>query len=356
MFRGSRSSRPVSACILVTHLAVAAVLRGEQPYVLVRRPAQAVRGTYSFDVRTPKLAAKEWIVFAAQAPELPGQTNVRSTLLPGGVPYRELSDRSRELLRARVTTTAEPSNHRLSGSVEWRATLYARHVERRTPGRTIPRTVAPPPRELQAALTETKLLDFSADAFQAWLMQHRLSIGSREDAFDFGRRVYRAVTRSKVYDYAEEMDRRASHVCDAAATDCGGMCALFVAALRANRVPARILFGRWARSAIPNDTLREVPYLQQHVKAEFYVDELGWVPVDLSSGVLHDRSADGLRYFGHDPGDFLTVHVDPDLELDTIHFGKKDAPFLQSFQYYVTGTGKFEDVTVTTDWKVEKLK
>ena len=345
-----------ATCVLAVGLVSSkASVRGEQPYGLVRTPAQTVQGTYSFDVRTPKLAAKEWIVFAAQVPELPGQTNVRSTLLPGGVPYRELSDRSRDLLRARIPATAEARKHHLSGSVEWRATLYARHVERRTPGRTYGAPSVAPQRELQRATAETKLLDFSQDAFQAWLDEHRLRIRKREDALDFGRRAYLAITRSKSYDYAQEMNRQASHVCDVEATDCGGMCVLFAAAMRANDVPARILFGRWARSAVPNDTLREVPYLQQHVKAEFYVDGLGWIPVDLSSGVLHDKSAEGLRYFARDPGDFLTVHVDPDLTIDTIHFGKKDVPFLQSFHYYVTGTGKFEDVTVTTDWKVEKV-
>jgi len=78
------------------------------------------------------------------------------------------------------------------------------------------------------------------------------------------------------------------------------------------------------------------------------------VPVDLSSAVLHDKSAEKTGYFGHDAGDFLTMHVDPELKVDTIHFGVKTLPWLQQFHYYATGKGKVDGARYTMDWKVTK--
>nr|MBA3684840.1 transglutaminase family protein [Planctomycetota bacterium] len=82
--------------------------------------------------------------------------------------------------------------------------------------------------------------------------------------------------------------------------DCGGLCIALAAALRANGVPARLLAGRWATSALPEHRVDDVPYLQQHVKLEFHCQGIGWVPCDPASGVLHDRG-DGLRFFASDP-------------------------------------------------------
>ena len=50
-----------------------------------------------------------------------------------------------------------------------------------------------------------------------------------------------------------------------------------------------------------------VRYFQEHIKAEFYAQGVGWVPVDLSSAVLHDTSDAKLRYFGNDAGRHATT-------------------------------------------------
>ena len=152
------------------------------------------------------------------------------------------------------------------------------------------------------------------------------------------------------------MDRHASHVCQDSQADCGGMCRAVRRNATGNGMPARMLLGRWAKSSVPHATLDGVAYHQQHVKAEFHASGVGWTPVDLSSAVLHDKSPEGLRYFGHDPGDFLTVQVDPDVEIDSVHWGVKSLALLQGIQYYVSGKGRFDNVTTSRDWQVETLK
>src|SRR5205085_6623815 len=112
-------------------------------------------------------------------------------------------------------------------------------------------------------------------------------------------------------------------------SDCGGLSMLLVAALRAGGVPARTLYGRWAESAKPGEKADDQPFLQWHVKAEFYATGIGWVPVDMASGILHDKSPEGLEFFGKDPGNFLTIHVDPNMMVDTKVDGQKTLMGLQ---------------------------
>ena len=149
------------------------------------------------------------------------------------------------------------------------------------------------------------------------------------------------------------MDRHASFVCQHDSADCGGMSILYVATLRANQVPARVLFGRWAKSAVAGATLQGAPYHQQHIKSEFFAQGIGWVPADLSRAVTADKSPEGLRHFGYDSGEFLTVHVDPDLEFNSGLFGTRTLPYLQSFHYYARGDGKLSHLKCDLDWQVE---
>ncbi len=131
-------------------------------------------------------------------------------------------------------------------------------------------------------------------------------------------------------------------------SDCGGLCILFVAAMRSQGVPARALVGRWAISASHGKHGDS----QEHVKAEFFAQGVGWVPVDLSSAILHDKTAEKLKYFGRDPGDHLAFAVDTDVLIDTRYFGVKTITWLQSACYWARGAGNFDGEKTEEDWKV----
>jgi transglutaminase-like putative cysteine protease len=98
-----------------------------------------------------------------------------------------------------------------------------------------------------------------------------------------------------------------------------------------------------------------VQYYQQHVKAEFYAEQIGWVPVDLSSAVERDRSPTELEYFGRDQGNFLTIHIDPLVQVDTLHFGRQTFTWLQGVHYYASGKGTLRDKTLDEQWRVNWL-
>ena len=335
------------------HYGCATSLAAEPAFVLETAKSKTIKTVYEFEIHLPNLAVEEWILFAAQAPNLPSQTVTKTVLSHDGEPARDHGPRNHAILRARVPATNETLKHTVSARIAVNAALYSRHLAPRKRGQTYPDVTEPSEAELERSTAETELLNFSDEKFQTWLRDEKLHRKRKEQNLDFARRTFLAITQSYEYDYAAKMDRQASHLCEANKTDCGGMCVLFIAALRANDVPARLLCGRWAKSSKPGAELNGVAYNQQHVKAEFFAERIGWVPVDLSSAVLHDESDEGLQYFGHDCGDFLTIHVDPEFEVDTVHFGRKTFAFMQGFHYWATGKGKLDGEKFTFNWQVE---
>lgn len=338
--------------VLVVFLFVFVPLLQAAPpgYVLKTTPAKVVEAVFTFSVQAPRLTASEWILVAARLPELPSQSRVKSTLEPAGKNADDQSDLHRPLLLARVPGKGKETA--VTVTVRYAATLHARTLVPVQPGTKLPEV---PPLQDAArtqALRTSATVDHQSAGFQKWLDKEGLRKRNTEGDLDFARRVFLHITRSLTYEYKAVMKREASALCQMKATDCGGMAVLFVATLRANKVPTRLLVGRWAESAKRGEKVGDVPYFQWHVKAEFFADGIGWVPVDLSSGVLHDRTPARLQYFGHDRGDFLVQHVDPDLLVDSVHFGKHTVTWLQGLSFWATGSGSFDGLTTSEDWQV----
>jgi hypothetical protein len=51
-------------------------------------------------------------------------------------------------------------------------------------------------------------------------------------------------------------------------------------------------------------------------------------------------------------GDFLVMHIDYDLQLDTIHFGQQTVHWMQQPTYWVTGSGYLARAVNRLGWKV----
>ena len=304
----------------------------------------------------PNLEAKEWIAFAAIAPELPGQRNTKTTFdFATAEKVTEMSPLGRPVMLARVPVKTDELKSKLSMKVQYTATLYSRHLA--VAGDGVASKVAPlTAQESAAALAEWGDIDFKTPGFQKWLTSAGYLRRKTEGEIPFARRVFLGWRGSHTYDYKNEMDRKASVVCNAGKSDCGGLSLLFTAVLRANEIPARTLFGRWATSAKADDKIGAIAYYQWHVRAEFYSATVGWVPVDLATSILHDKSKEGLKQFGHDMGDFLTLHIDANLQLDTVTFGKKTTHNLQGPIFWVSGSGKMDKRVDKESWLVEVNK
>lgn len=317
---------------------------------------QTVTATMTATSSFPNLEAKEWIAFAAIAPELPGQKNTKTTFdFPTAETVTELSPLARPVMLARVPAKTDELKSKLSMKVQYTATLYSRHLA--VAGNGVASKVSLlTVQESAAALSEWGDIDFKAPAFQKWLKSAGYLRRKTEGEIPFARRVFLGLRGSYTYDYKNDMDRKASVVCDAGKSDCGGLSLLFTAVMRANEIPARTLFGRWATSAKADDKIGAIAYYQWHVRAEFYAATVGWVPVDLATSIQHDKSKDGLEQFGHDAGDFLTFHIDANLQLDTVTFGKKTTHNLQGPIFWVSGSGKMDKRVDKESWLVEVKK
>ena len=336
--------------------------QGERPasarpapsYRIVVSSAKHVQDELTFGFGAPQIVADEWVVFACRLPELAGQVNVRSSLLPGGQPGRDLSALGRPLLMTRLPAREAEIRDRLTVRVEYEATLLCRRLERREPGATPGPAVAPlGPKDRREALASSHHFDFETPGFRRWLEDRKLRRDRDENEVDFARRVFLEIRRGFKIATADPMDRSSSNVCQAGRSDGLGLTILLASALRANQIPARVLCGRWAFPSQPGRNAADEP----HIKAEFFAAGVGWVPVDLLSAIELDKSKEGLVYFGEDQGDFLTLHVDTDIEFNTIFFGRKTMEILQGPSFWVVGSGGFEGLQtpVTSKIRVEPV-
>ena len=341
-----------SFAIVVAALAAAPSQNKPTKYVLKTEDAKSIVGTVTYDVTSEKAQANEWVVFAAVAPELPGQTKVKTVLSPAGTTAADLSPFARKMLVAHVKVNTATLKASLPIKITYSATLRSRTLVVLNDGDAAPAVAPLPEKERKLFLTNFGDCDYSNATFKKWVKVEGLARGASEAEVDYARRVFLAIKAKFRYEFKLDLDRHASTVCAAGKSDCGGLATLFVAALRAHGVPARTLYGRWAESAKTEDTLNGTKYLQWHVKAEFFAAGVGWVPVDISGAIQHDKTRAGLEYFGRDKGDFLTFHIDANVTLDSKISGKQVLQSLQRPAYWVRGNGAFEPHTDVEDWRV----
>jgi len=333
-------------------LLCAAPALAQPAYKVEATDHQKVRATASYEITTTKFAVSKWMAFLSEPPELPSQREVKTTFDPTGVGLAEkslLARRVRYFERA-VSNPAPGGNFKVSFTTE--ATLMNRKLVELKDGEKPPAVPALTADERKYYLSSTTRVDHDAQAFKDWLDRKKLRLIKGEHAFDFAARVLDVIRADYRYFYDPNEDKRASVACKRSATDCGGMCYLFVGALRANGVPARVLVGRYAKPRKPGSTPADTGYENPHVRAEMYAPGVGWVPVDPTNAHAN-RNQKTRAFVGVDPGDVLVLHLDVDLKLpfpDAI----RDCQFLQVEPFYWTqGKGTFDGRFGPSGWDIK---
>ncbi|MGE0710854.1 MAG: transglutaminase family protein [Planctomycetota bacterium] len=316
---------------------------------LERAAGKRVVAELEGSIHAPALEAEEWLLVVAAAPrhalssverqwlwaETGGRKSTgRAAREPGG----------RELLVLRVASLPEEGKG-LRYLVRYELTTAAVTLRPgpATPGQPHERANA---RELRQHLEKTKLFAFEDPGFAAWMRAQGLVRKDGERDLAFGYRVLEALGKGFRYAYPPKSPARTCpEVARDGASDCGGLSALAVSILRANRVPARLLVGRW----VVQPQQPEEP--QFHVKFELWAEGIGWVPCDGSGAVQWRGGAQAA--FGRCGANFLVMHVDPDLEVDSVHWGKKRYDFLQGALWWVTGRGTLEGKQEESRWTVQ---
>ena len=283
--------------------------RFEGPYHVEAAPARRVRATISESFRFPGLTAAGWGVVAGMPPAYGGQREGSAWLrVPGHPeaavgPAEEAGPRRQAVLAARWAPADPVEAQAVAVEVVYELTLLRRRLVAGAPDRPVPPLGDG---ERAASLHSGGLIVHEDPGFHRWLLAHQLRRGQGERDLDFAWRVLRAMGTSLSYRWQPGADPRPPVVCARGWGECGALSFVFVAALRANGIPARALPGRIARSSAAGKDFDSRTF---HVRAEFHADGVGWVPVE-PAGALAARGRDVSAWFGRDRGDLIALHFD----------------------------------------------
>ncbi len=285
-------------------------------YVLVPKSAKRIKARLTFEVKAPKFEADEWTLYTAQPPELPGQIDVRTTLTPRGKPARELGAAGRPVDYVRLPAAGPKGGQEVTLHVDYEATLLERRLEHREPDALNAPVVAPlDAKTRRLELENTRHFDYKSAPFRDWLDKHELRREKGENEVDCARRAFVAVRKGITHFEGENVEHFASRVCEVGKSDYAGITAVYVAALRANGIPARALFGR---TVIYEGKPTKNSWT--HAKVEFFANGIGWVPADVAGAIRANKATDGLECFGVDAVSRLVGADGPG------HVGRRNIP------------------------------
>jgi transglutaminase-like putative cysteine protease len=331
----------------------ASASRAQQPtHRIEATDLRKVSATITYELKTKTFAVSRWLLFLPEPPELPSQGVVKVTTEPVGKVVTEKSLLERKVRYIEVPVANPAPGRGVALKLEVEAVLRSRRLVE-LKGDEKPAAVAPlTDAERKYYLSPTAHVDHDAKAVREWLDEKKLHPDPGASPLDFAARVLDVIRKDYRYNFDPNEDKRASVACRARATDCGGMSYLFVAALRANDIPARVLVGRQAQPRKPDSAPADTGHDRPHMRAELFVAGIGWVPVDpalAQAGKNRPVSA----FVGHDPGDMLVLHVDVDLQLP---FPEKvrECHLLQiGPAYWALGRGTFDGSFGPTGWDVK---
>lgn len=168
--------------------------------------------------------------------------------------------------------------------------------------------------ERSAFMDAPKPRDLMPDALAPWNAgpeaMAKAAAGPTEDPLEAGRAFYRAVLDHMRYSKDGTGWGRGdvTHACSAGFGNCTDFHSLFIAMARSRGIPARFIMG----FPLP-ETRGSGEVKGYHCWAEFWVDGIGWVPVDASEADKHPELAD--YYFGSLTADRVAFTQGRDLTL-----------------------------------------
>lgn len=319
-------------------------------------------GELSFRVSGQNMDVKEWGIFTCKAPELPTQKNVQTKVLvlnakTAPVPVRDFSPLMRTVYLSRLPVKEAINKDLIDVKVSYQAELIARKLVPATADMPVVKVEPLKEQEKNLYLMEWGDVKFKDKEFQAWMENNKLIRQAGERDLDFARKVFRQINYKLDFDLAENMDRKSTAVSIMMKSDAGGISNLFVAILRANKVPARSLWGRMVMTAAEMEKQKIKGSNQMSVRCEFFAEDIGWVPADPGSALYSKKNKiDPDTCFGIDYAAFFSQHVDPNIDVHNPLSNKRiNIIALQTPAYWIyTQATTLGTVKVTQDWKVTK--
>ncbi len=116
----------------------------------------------------------------------------------------------------------------------------------------------------------------------------------------------------------------ALYACDVRAGNCTDIHSLFIGMTRSQNIPSRFIMG------FPlADTADTVSVPGYHCWAEFYVDDYGWVPVDISEAIKYPEKDD--YYFGRIDANRVAFTIGRDISIESSLDGQKMNYFIYPY-------------------------
>lgn len=319
-------------------------------------------GELSFRASGQNMDVKEWGIFTCKAPELPTQKNVQTKVQvlnakTAPVPVRDFSPLMRTVYLSRLPVKEAINKDLIDVKVSYQAELIARKLVPATADMPVVKVEPLKEQEKNLYLMEWGDVKFKDKEFQAWMENNKLIRQAGERDLDFARKVFRQINYKLDFDLAENMDRKSTAVSIMMKSDAGGISNLFVAILRANKVPARSLWGRMVMTAAEMEKQKIKGSNQMSVRCEFFAEDIGWVPADPGSALYSKKNKiDPDTCFGIDYAAFFSQHIDPNIDVHNPLSNKRiNIIALQTPAYWIyTQATTLGTVKVTQDWKVTK--
>jgi transglutaminase-like putative cysteine protease len=126
--------------------------------------------------------------------------------------------------------------------------------------------------------------------------------------------------------------------------ECGDYSALFIALSRAKGIPARSVVGYWAITGAE----------QTHVWAEFYLEGIGWVPVDPTIG--QQSKAKETYYFGNMDNQRVILEKGFNIPMEPAGPDNYLAPLMQGPSWWYWGNGDGNKMNIAVAWNVIEIR
>jgi len=168
--------------------------------------------------------------------------------------------------------------------------------------------------------------------------------GEESNPYRLAKRFFDAIPARYQYWATGDGIHGAQFLVDKGWGECGDFVALFVALCRSAGIPARPVVGYFAESGLT----------QGHVWAEFYLEGVGWLPVDPTLAEFSPARPDD--FFGQVGNDRIILNKGYNLTLSPEPIQAFTAPFMQVPWWWFEGAGSVASVVLErTAWTVTPL-
>lgn len=291
---------PLAAAVLATWAAPAGS-QGQASYRLVRTGERQVTLAQRIKLDGGGKQVSQYGFLVPVPSAVAGlQSDFKVEMQPvGGEAKLSVSEKKRDGLRLlEVTANVDPNGplgKAFVMDVTYTGTVYGQALMRGSPDAPVPPLAAD---ERQRCLASNAYFDFEGQAFRDAAQSAGLLRQPGEDEVAHGLRVARAIPSGFRYvkDTTEEdpaSEISATAVLKRGGSDCAGLSVLYASVMRLSGTPTAHLPG-W----LVNKSVR-------HARTAFYAAGVGWVPVDVTTGV---SGAPEQRWFGSSAADFVAFH------------------------------------------------